>query len=306
MLMRRAVKTKLLAVALLIAGCSDKVSHVQPVGGAAGSALHEERYLRRLFLDLTGAGPTDDQLAAAKKTLSDGADSAAARGAVVDTVLALPGFATNWVAELTNRVLAGQQLTDSYSLICASYRNFIVACQTCPMPSDPQASLCSSCDCAEVKQLWQEEQDLESAPQKLALGLTTSEIERLYGGSYLMQYSFADGNALADAMFQSFLAKKTSDDERRNASMISQAQPGSGNHGVLFHRYGGSFGDLVDIVFSSERYREGTVESVFTRYLGRAPTPVERAHFVAGLDASKPDVRPVIKAVVSSTEYFAQ
>jgi hypothetical protein len=48
------------------------------------------------------------------------------------------------------------------------------------------------------------------------------------------------------------------------------------------------------------------VQYAFGRYLGRAPSPVELAVFAGGLDAQNPDLRPLVRAVVSSREYFAQ
>ena len=37
-----------------------------------------------------------------------------------------------------------------------------------------------------------------------------------------------------------------------------------------------------------------------------SPSPAELVHFVATLDAAEPDLRGVVRAVVSSREYFDQ
>ena len=74
----------------------------------------------------------------------------------------------------------------------------------------------------------------------------------------------------------------------------------------MFHRHGSDYADLIDIVFDSEVYREAIVRRVFGRYLAREPSSVELAHFVSTLDAAKPDVRGVVRAVLSSREYFEQ
>jgi hypothetical protein len=76
--------------------------------------------------------------------------------------------------------------------------------------------------------------------------------------------------------------------------------------GLMFHRLGASYADLIDIVFASEVYREALVRRVFERYLARPPTGPELAHFVSTLDAIDPDVRGLVRAVASSREYFAQ
>ena len=76
--------------------------------------------------------------------------------------------------------------------------------------------------------------------------------------------------------------------------------------GLLFHRHGSNYEGLLDILFGSEVYREAAVSAVFARYLGRPAGLAEMAHFSAELDADSPDLRPVVRAVVSSQEYFDQ
>lgn len=76
--------------------------------------------------------------------------------------------------------------------------------------------------------------------------------------------------------------------------------------GVMFHEYGSSYAEMLDIVFASEVYREALVRRVFDRYLARAPSPAELAHFSRTLDAAEPDARGLVRAVVSSREYFEQ
>jgi hypothetical protein len=76
--------------------------------------------------------------------------------------------------------------------------------------------------------------------------------------------------------------------------------------GVMFHKDGATYPDLVDIVFSDEVYREAVVRRVFERYLARDPSSAELAHFVALQDATDPDARDIVRAVLSSREYFDQ
>src|SRR5262249_55667176 len=127
---------------------------------------------------------------------------------------------------------------------------------------------------------------------------STSAIERRYAASKLFLYSFADLKALADAFFQGFLGRKAGPDEERNAALMAYDVADSMPHGVIFGRLGSVYADLIDIVFTSEVYREAGVQMVFGRYLGRAPTPVELAVFTDKVDAANPDLRPVIRALV--------
>src|SRR5262249_46737076 len=137
--------------------------------------------------------------------------------------------------------------------------------------------------------------------------ITTGELERRYAASKVFFDSAGDQDQIATNMFNAFLGKKPSDDELHNAGMIAAGDnlPGA-SKGILFHRAGGTYADLVDIVFTSEVYREVAVAAVFQRYLGRPPSPDERSAFVSGLSETKTDVVPVIRAVVTSKEYFEQ
>jgi len=74
----------------------------------------------------------------------------------------------------------------------------------------------------------------------------------------------------------------------------------------MFHRHGAMYADLIDINFGDEVYREAMVRRVFERYLSREPSSEELAHFVSTLDAKAPDARVVVRAVLSSREYFDQ
>ena len=107
------------------------------------------------------------------------------------------------------------------------------------------------------------------------------------------------------ALFDDFLARPAEPDEIENGrAMIIGAFFPTSPAGLMFHRHGSNYDELIDIVFDSEIYREAMVAMVFDRYLARAPSPAERAHFVSVLDPAMPDARPVIEAVLTSREYF--
>ena len=75
---------------------------------------------------------------------------------------------------------------------------------------------------------------------------------------------------------------------------------------LMFHRHGANYADMIKIIFESEVYREAMVRRAFERYLARSPSSPELAHFTTTLSATDPDMRPVVRAVVSSREYFEQ
>ena len=77
-----------------------------------------------------------------------------------------------------------------------------------------------------------------------------------------------------------------------------------GPAGLVFQRLGGTYDELLDIVWQSEVYREAIVSAVFERYLARRPSSAERAHFVDLIDGAAPDARLLIEDVLTSKEYF--
>jgi hypothetical protein len=285
---------------LVAAGCSQQ-SNLLPAAGGQASPIQVERFARRLYLDLLGSAPAADELEALKTKLA-GAGTGALRAAAADDLMARPGFAKNFVVELEGRVFAGDQLDNRYALICLAFADYDPSCKSL-MPTDP-ADLCSV-DCPSVKMLADERDMLKKSATQLAAGAVTSAVEERYASSMVFRYSFATQEALADGLFDAFLGRRPGPDERRNAALMAFDLQDMRPHGVVFGQLGSTFTDLIDIIFTSEVYREAMVQFAFGRYLGRPPTPVELL-FADRVDAKNPDLRPIIRAVVSSKEYFAQ
>src|SRR5579859_7686184 len=286
---------------ILCAACSQQ-SNLLPASGGQASAIQVERFARRLYLDLLGSAPSDADLAALEMKLA-GAGTARLRAAAADELMAKPGFAKNYVVELEGRVFAGEQVANTYQLICLAFSVYDPACKNLP-PSDMMDQC--SVDCPSVKSLSDERALLQTSGDDLAGGKSTSSIERRYAASMVFRYSFVDQKALVDALFNGFLGRKAGADEERNGTIMAFDVQDQRPKGVLFGKLGGDVAELVDIVFTSEVYRESMVQYAFGRYLGRPPTPVELAVFTDQVDAQDPDLRPLVHAVVSSREYFAQ
>jgi hypothetical protein len=283
-------------------GCADSEGGLLPVGGAEASVVAETHYLRRLHLDLTGNPPSDADLKAALGRLEKEGNSAKTRGALADELLAKDSFAVLFVGELENRVFAGQSADYAYEFVCSIFKAQDMACASCK-EDDP-----CLCKCPAIDGLAEEREAIKAAPAKLTSGEeTTGGVERLYAGSKVVQSFGGSAEGIAMTLWENFLGREIEPDEQRNARflIIGSLVPGS-PAGLLFHRHGEDYADLIDIVFSSEVYREAAAGGVFQRYLGRPPSPDELVFFTSGLDAAKPDVRGVIRAVVSSGEYFAQ
>src|SRR5262245_57470975 len=137
--------------------------------------------------------------------------------------------------------------------------------------------------------------------------MPTSDIERRYASAtgYFALNGTPEGRTIA--LFDDFLSRPAEADEIENgrAMIIGAIFPGS-PAGLLFHRHGANYADMIDIIFDSEVYRESMVRRVFGRYLAREPSSVELDHFTTTLDATKPDMRGLVRAVLSSREYFDQ
>ncbi len=284
-----------------LSACGDTVGGNQPIGKTVETDAELQRYLRRAYLDLSGRGPSDTELTEATTRLRDAANTAAARGALVDELIARDAFATVWLTELENAIFGGNSLDQQYTLTCALTRGTTPACMACT------AIDACACACAPLEALAGERSALRLAARDLRGGMASSRIERRYAAATAYFALASSPEARVTALFDDFLARAAEADEVENgrAMIFGAILPGS-PAGLLFHRHGASYADLVDIVFDSEVYREALVRRVFERYLARAPSDVELAHFAPTLEATDPDARGLVRAVVSSREYFAQ
>lgn len=296
-----------LCLALLgpIAACARQEEGLVPAGAAGASEATLARYVRRLHLDLTGGAPDPTALAAGVAALRAAGNTAAARGELAGALLSTPAFARGFVAELESRAFAGQGRDGTYQLVCASFRANDAACGRCaPSPRD----LCEGCDCPALTRLRAERAQLLRAADDLAGGAGTQEIERRFAGAEAFRLLFGAPEAVARGLFQQYLARAPDPDELRSAAamvtgpLVSARAPS----GLIFHRHGTGYADLVDILFSTEPYRDAVVVRAFARYLGRPALPRERAHFSATLDEQRPDARPLVRALLSSQEYLSQ
>jgi hypothetical protein len=292
---------RLLAFLLCLAACNDTIPAGKPVGTTVDTEAEIQRFLRRTYLDLTGAVPAEGELTAGTARLREAGNTAAARGELADELFRGEAFSALWIEELENTIFGGPTLAQQYAFVCGIVRGTTPACQSCAQ-QDPCA-----CTCANLPAFHAERAGLRTAAADLRGGMKTSSIERRYARA--MGYFVLVGapEARTRALFDDFLARPAEPDEVENGRgmIIGAIFPGS-PAGLMFHRHGATYDDLIDIVFGSEVYREAIVRRVFERYLARAPRPEELAHFVTTLDANDPDARGLVRAVASSREYFAQ
>jgi hypothetical protein len=214
--------------------------------------------------------------------------------------MAAAPWANVWIEELENRVLGGDTLEFRYQFICSIVRQQNPMCQTCGPAADP----CANCACPQLTQLLGERTALMTGASDLRGGMATGAVERRY--AMATGYFALSGTPenRARALFADFLGRPAEGEEIENARNMIVGGLGGGPAGLLFHRHGSNYADLIDIVFDDEIYREAVVAGVFERYLARQPSSAERAHFVRQMSATSPDARPVIEAVLSSKEYF--
>lgn len=291
-------------MALLAAtvGCGSTVDGNQPVGGQSASPIEEEHFLGRLHLDLTGSRANDSFISDGLDKLATDGDAAATRAELAAPLVHSPEFAQLWVGELENTVFGGETAEARYDLLCGIIRASDDACVACAPSSDP----CGGCSCPALTAIVAERDELRGSADDLAAGATTTEIGKRYAHTQPFR-ALQAADATVRSLFQSFLGRPPEGEELRNgrAMVFGLALMGAPS-GLLFHRHGANYDDLVDIVFESEVYREAEVAAVFERYLGRPPTFDEQAHFAAQLDPNDPDIRSLVPAVVSSREYFDQ
>lgn len=302
--MRHPLFLPALALALAAAaGCNQVRDGFAPVLGDDVTAAEKERFARRLHLDLTGLPATADQTKAVVDRLDQDGNTADTRDALAADLVASPEMASLLLAEAESAALSGQSLEAAYTTVCEITRGTDAACLSC---AEPDACACA---CPALQKLGAERQALRDLGADFAAGgdARTSDVERAIAASAPFAFNGTTPDGIATQLFEAFLARPAEPDELRNARFmtIGSLLPDS-PAGLLFHRHGGSYSDLLDIVFGSEVYRDAVVTRVFQRYLGRRPTGDELRFFSASLDPERPDARPVIRAVVSSAEYFHQ
>jgi len=283
--------------------CDETVGGNQPVGGDVDTEAEIQRFLRRAYLDLTGKGPTDADLAASTTRLRDAGNTPSARGELVGELLGKDAFTKVWVEELENAIFGGLDLDQHYRMICSLTRGGEGSCNSCTQ-MDP-----CLCTCAPMLPLKMQRDQLMTSATDMLAGTSSSALERRYAmasGYYALAGS-PEGRVRA--LFDDFLSRTPEPDEIENGRSMVIFQDGFLNNtpiALMFHRHGASYADMINIIFESEVYREAMVRRAFERYLARTPSSPELAHFTTTVSATNPDMRPVVRAVVSSREYFEQ
>ena len=289
-------------IVLAVAACDSTVDGQHPVGGDTATDAELERYVRRLHLDLAARPPTDDELATGRQQIADAGNSVAARRALAEALIATPAWADAYVADLENRFYGGDTIDGQYDFVCFLLRDD----PPCDLCAPPEADdICGNCSCPVLVDLAAERASLAAAAADLVAGATTSSIDRRFADTDGFQFLLGSPEAIASNVIEVVLGRVPQAAALDNASaMVRGALSPGAPAGLLYHRHGTDYAELVDIVFTSEVYREAMVTGAFERYLGRPPSPQELRHFAASIDATNPDLRPVIVAITSSREYF--
>lgn len=290
--------------ALYATGCRETDSGNIPVGTKEESPLAQERFLKRLGMDLTGQKPDESTLRDQRARLETEGNTPAVRGAIATELIRTRAFGETFVDEIEPRAFSGLRADTLYPLLCSAFAEAIPECASCVEQEGFYDDPCA-CECADVAAFRSEWDSILAAPDDLVSGeASTSAIARRFaqGDGLIQGGGTAEGIAIA--LFDAFLGRAPEAEEIRNVRALTLGVEGV--KGILFGKIGGDYADLVDIVFESPVYREASVGQVFSRYLGRDATPEELGHFTRQLDPEDPDVRGVIVSVVSSQEYFDQ
>jgi hypothetical protein len=289
-------------VALLgLAACNTTVDGQKPIGTTVDTDAEIQRFLRHAYLDLSGTAPTEAELTDRTARLRDEGNTPSVRAALVDELIAAPAFSTVWIEELENGIFGGNNLQDQYAFVCGIIRGIVDECMSCAV-----ADSCA-CTCGPLPTYLAERENLATSAADMAGGVTSSSIERRYAAAagYFVLAGSPEGRVRT--LFDDFMSRPAEADEMENGrAMINGTFIQGAPAGLLFHRHGSTYEDLVDIVFDSEVYREAIVRRVFARFLAREPSSLELQHFTPTLNAEDPDARPIVRAVLSSREYFDQ
>lgn len=274
------------------------------VGTSEASPLAQERFLKRLGMDLTGSKPDEAALHEQLARLEREGNTPEVRGAIANELMQTRAFGQTFVEEIEPRAFSGLRADTLYPLLCSAFAEALPACANCVEQEGFYDDPCA-CSCSEVATLRDEWDAIQAAPDDLVSGAaSTSAVARRFAEGDGLVQGAGTAEGIAAALFDAFLGRAPEAEEIRNVRALTLGVEGV--KGILFGRIGGDYADLVDILFESPVYREAAVAQVFNRYLGRDATPAELSHFTRQLDPDDPDVRGVIVSVVSSQEYFDQ
>ncbi len=285
----------------LLTACTETKDGFAPVLSDDVTAAEKERFARRLYLDMTGLPPTDAEMADVVAKLDKGGNTADVRTEIVTPLVNGPKLPTLLLSEIEATAFSGQSLGDLYGLVCAIVRESD-SCLSCK-EADP-----CLCSCPPLAALGAERENVRNVALSFIEGdATTADLERALADTEPFRFNGTTPDGIATLLFQTFLGRPAEKDELQNARfMVSGTLLPENPAGLLFHRYGANYDDLIDIIFSSEVYRDAVVGRTFQRYLGRKPTADELRYFSGSLDTAAPDVRPLIGLIVSGSEYFSQ
>ena len=122
-----------------LGACNETHGGNQPIGGDVDTEAEIQRYLRRAYLDLTGSGPSDAELAASTTRLHDGRQHVGGARRARRRAARQVEFSTVWVEELENAIFGGNSISSSTTTSCARSSRPDPACKSC--------TLTDSCAC---------------------------------------------------------------------------------------------------------------------------------------------------------------
>jgi len=296
-----------LACLLALGGCVESGQEgLLPVGGGQATDAERARFVRQLHLDVVGEAPDEAILADGVAALADAGDAVAVRQELVAALWAREDAAVHWTESLESRLFPGVRPAEVYAMQCGNARFGDPACREACGDTPPGGDPCACDGCEPLRLLQADRAALAETPARLADGEPTATLERRYAESMLYLVGRVSPEAVVTSLFEDFLARPPEPEELEQATRIGVGGIGEVS-GVLFQRHGGSYQDLVAIVFESEPYAEAVVRRVFRRYLGREPTGQELVFFTAELPRGPAvDAQGLIRDVLASQEYFAR
>jgi hypothetical protein len=160
--------------------------------------------------------------------------------------------------------------------------------------NDPQYALFYDLIHKEKQRLY----ELQAIPQDMANGTLTIEgmLRRCVNNSFYDDINMGSENFVV-SNFQHFLLRYPTQSELEQGKLMVE-----GFEGTLLFRVGSSKNDFIDIVFSSDNFKEGMVRKLFARYMFRNPTQEELYVFTEKYKVSG-SYKELTKEIMITDEY---
>ena len=286
-----------LIVLLTFAGCKKEVieqvhqnkivedNEAPPYNGV--STLEIENYVNKLYIDLIGREPSDNELAADAVMLKANDLDEASRETIIDNLTGKYDYYTSYFESVSGRMLNGIDSAEMYEGL-ALYQALI---QMAYQQGDTLLAFYLEYEYGKFL-------DLYTATSEYASGsIDINEFyKRFIFNAYYDEINMGSTNFVLSCFENIFFRFPTVAEETQGVAMVD------GSSSQVFLQDGNSKTDFIDIVTQVAEFYQGLVIASYRSFLARDPTSYEMDLLMQDLEQTG-DLQEMQKYILKSKEY---